>query len=181
MLIYKTCVLKDKEECVIRTMVSGDARAMLEFKRKAAEETDNFISYPEENRTDETVQAEILDIAAQSPNSLYIGAFLDEKLVGMGMLLPLGAKQKIRHRSTLGIGVLKEYWSRGIASLLMKEMLKSAKKMGYIQVELEVMEENETAIHLYKKSGFEEFGRNENAFLLKDGQIKSSVLMRYCP
>ena len=53
-----------------------------------------------------------------------------------------------------------------------------AKEAGFRQLELEVVGENETAVRLYKKYGFVEYGRNPRGFLTRDGRWQELVLMR---
>ena len=47
--------------------------------------------------------------------------------------------------------------------------MRKLEKLGYEQVELEVLESNENATYLYKKLGFKECGRIPNGIKLKNG------------
>ena len=49
--------------------------------------------------------------------------------------------------------------------------------MGLEQMELGVYADNERAIHLYQKYGFEQCGIWKNAFKLKDGTYRDEILM----
>ena len=53
-----------------------------------------------------------------------------------------------------------------------------AKKAGYIQLELEVVAENRSAIALYESVGFEEYGRNPKGFCSRFTGWQEVVLMR---
>ena len=55
--------------------------------------------------------------------------------------------------------------------------LKCAKEMGYSQIELQVVSENSSAIALYKKTGFVEFGRNPQGFISRYGGPQAVILM----
>ena len=46
----------------------------------------------------------------------------------------------------------------------MNACIECAEKAGYEQIELSVVAENESAIAMYRKAGFEEFGRNPRGF-----------------
>lgn len=51
--------------------------------------------------------------------------------------------------------VKKEYRNKGIGTALTEFLINKAKRMGYAEISLGVNTDNEPAIHLYKKSGFE--------------------------
>ena len=65
-----------------------------------------------------------------------------------------------------------------IGAALTGACIDCAKKAGFRQLELEVVGENETAVRLYKKYGFMEYGRNPRGFLTRDGRWQELVLMR---
>lgn len=53
------------------------------------------------------------------------------------------------------MGVTKEIRGKGFGSLFMEEMIKEARQRGDHQMVLEVIEQNEPAVRLYRKSGFQ--------------------------
>ena len=65
-----------------------------------------------------------------------------------------------------------------IGAALTGACIDCAKEAGFRQLELEVVGENETAVRLYKKYGFVEYGRNPRGFLTRDGRWQELVLMR---
>ena len=56
--------------------------------------------------------------------------------------------------------------------------IECAKKAGYIQLELEVVAENKSAIALYESVGFVEYGRNPKGFRSRFISWQEVVLMR---
>ena len=90
----------------------------------------------------------------------------------------LSTREKLRHRADFGISILREYWGQGIGAALTGACIDCAKEAGFRQLELEVVGENETAVRLYKKYGFMEYGRNPRGFLTRDGRWQELVLMR---
>jgi RimJ/RimL family protein N-acetyltransferase len=56
-------------------------------------------------------------------------------------------------------------------------MCELAKEIGWTQVDLEVVAENEQAQALYKKCGFIESGRRHNALRFDDGTYHDEILM----
>lgn len=84
---------------------------------------------------------------------------------------------KIIHRAGYGISVLKEYWNIGIGNILTGYCLEKAKEIGYEQIELEVVEDNKSSIHIYEKNGFKLCGTIYNAEKLKDGSYQNLQIM----
>ena len=56
-------------------------------------------------------------------------------------------------------------------------MTELAAQIGWKQVDLEVVAENEQAIRLYEKCGFETTGRRHNALKFDDGTYHDEILM----
>lgn len=178
MLVYKKVLLKDGTECVIRSMVSSDAEAVLNLMHKTAAETDYLLRYPEEISWSVEEEASFIDLMAESRTNLLIGAEVNGTIAATASINMIGEAKKLQHRGELGIAVLKEFYRKGIASALMETLLKKAKGIGYRYIELEVVEENDAAVSLYRKFGFEEFGRNPGMFLLNDGRELGALYMR---
>lgn len=64
------------------------------------------------------------------------------------------------HRGELGIAVLKDYWNIGVGNSLMDYFFKWAQSTEKIKkVELQVREDNMSAISLYLKWGFKFEGK----------------------
>ena len=70
------------------------------------------------------------------------------------------------------------FQNQGIGAALTGACIDCAKEAGFRQLELEVVGENETAVRLYKRYGFVEYGRNPRGFLTRDGRWQELVLMR---
>ena len=83
----------------------------------------------------------------------------------------------MRHRASLGIAVVQEYWNTGLGTVLINGAIDLARKAGYEQLELGVFSDNSSAIHLYQKLGFREVGRMPNAFKLPDGSYSDEIMM----
>jgi len=52
-----------------------------------------------------------------------------------------------------------------------------AKKIGFEQMDLEVVEGNDNAKHLYEKCGFVETGRRLRALKYDDGTYRDEIIM----
>ena len=76
----------------------------------------------------------------------------------------------MRHRASFGISVEKASWGLGIGRALTQACIECARAAGYSQLELDVVSANETAVSLYKSTGFVEYGRNPKGFRTRSGQ-----------
>jgi putative acetyltransferase len=63
-----------------------------------------------------------------------------------------------KHRATFGISIRDDYQNKGLGKILTQYMLDIAKERGMKKVELTVVTQNERAIHIYEKMGFEKEG-----------------------
>lgn len=60
--------------------------------------------------------------------------------------------------------VKKEYRNRGIGSQITDFLIDKAKEMGYCEIALDVDCDNENALHLYKKKGFEIYAQDKDEY-----------------
>lgn len=83
---------------------------------------------------------------------------------------------RMKHRGSLGMGVLPTFRGQGIGSKLLDKSLEHAKKLGLEKIDLHVYTSNVKAIALYKKYGFIQEGLHKNYRKL-DGQTFDSLSM----
>jgi putative acetyltransferase len=77
---------------------------------------------------------------------------------------------RTRHTGSFGMAVRDDWQGRGVGSALMKAMLDLAESwLGLTRVELTVYTDNEPAIALYRKFGFEVEGTHRR-YALRDGE-----------
>lgn len=174
----KSILLKNGKTLLLRNGEEADGACLLKVFNDAHAETDYLLSYPEESTHGIEEEAEFLKMKTESPNEIEILAFVDGMVVGSAGIESMGSKYKVRHRSEIGISVLKEFWGMGIGRLLMEACIECAKEAGYKQIELTVVAENERAIGLYERLGFQEYGRNPMGFNSKFTGYQEIVLMR---
>ncbi|MDX2346988.1 MAG: GNAT family N-acetyltransferase [Legionella sp.] len=80
------------------------------------------------------------------------------------------------HVGSLGMGVLASHRGHGLGAALIKAALEQAKQKGLTRIELNVRENNQPAIALYKKLGFIAEGRHINAACI-DGEYEHHISM----
>ena len=178
MKYFDRIMLKNGKEFVIRNADKNDGKEMLEVFIKTHKETNNLLTLPEEITFTAEQEASYLEEKANSENEIEIVAVVDGKTVGSAGIEQAGKYIKTRHRAEFGISILKEYWGLGIGKALTRACIDCAKSAGYEQLELEVVDDNESALNLYQKMGFIEYGRKPRAFKHPKIGFQTLVLMR---
>lgn len=170
--------LRDGRRALLRSPREDDAEEMLQFVIKASGETDYLMRYPEEF-ADLTIEQEKAFIreACQSPNGLMIVCLVDGKIAG-NCQIAFRTGMKDRHRASVAIALLQEYWSLGIGTRMFEEMTQAAKARGGVrQIELDFIEGNSRARALYEKMGFRITGVRPDAIQMKDGSFANEYMM----
>ena len=93
---------------------------------------------------------------------LAIVAVIEEKneqrIVG-SVSLGFNEREVFRHKGELSIAVHDDYQNMGIGSAMLKHLLDIARMKKLTKVSLNVDTDNDRAIHIYKKAGFEIEGK----------------------
>lgn len=169
--------LRDGTGVTLAAACPDDAGQMLALLRTVCGETDWLLRYPDEWTDKTEVEAAFLQGKLDDPLSLMLTARVDGRLVADAGIGPVCSCEKTRHRAEIGISVLREFWGRGIGSLLMDECERRAKEAGYEQMELGVYADNVRAHSLYLRRGYEDIGHTRNAFKLRDGSYRDDITM----
>ena len=174
----ETVILKDGVELLVRNAVASDARALRETMQRTHAETDYLLSYPDEQSADDEQEARPLVETECSDNEVELVAVVDGKIVGSAGITAVGSRRKVAHRARFGISVLQEHWGMGIGRVLMEASIDCARQVGYTQLELDVVAGNERAVSLYRRAGFEEYGRNPRGYRSAAAGYQELVNMR---
>ncbi|XMB85521.1 GNAT family N-acetyltransferase [Mycoplasmatota bacterium WC44] len=164
-------IIKDGREMKIRVSKESDAEKLIEVVKKSASESENIIVTPDEFSMTVDKEREFIKSLNENPKSNHLLAIIDNQIVGMCGLHGRNNRRRIAHVTNLGITVLKEFWGLGIGYLLIIEQIKYAKQNGITKIDLEVRVDNEPAINLYKKCGFEIEGIHRNAMNVSTGYV----------
>ena len=175
----KQIKLKDGRTAALKSPCVEDAQKMLNFIKKACGETNFLLRYPEEwNISVEQEEAWVKRIRT-SPDTLGITCYVDGQVAGNCEISFMGGI-KTSHRASVAIALLKDYWNLGISSAMFEELIAAAKARGTEIMELEFIEGNDRARHLYEKYGFKVVSEKPNAFKLKDGTyLKEFYMQKY--
>ncbi len=174
----KKLILKDGREAIFKTPEIEDAERMLDYIIKASGETDFLLRYPEEwdCMTIEQERAWVTRLR-ESDDIVAIACFIGGKIAG-NCEINFRSGIKTGHRSSIAIAILKDYWNLGIGSAMFCEMIAAAQKHGTKIMELEFIEGNDRAKHLYEKFGFKIIAEIPNAIKLKGDRYLSEFRMQ---
>ncbi|WP_160688144.1 GNAT family N-acetyltransferase [Clostridium sp. C2-6-12] len=157
----------------IRKAEPKDAEEIILMVKQVMKETGFFPHTAEEFNI--TVDNEI---EYMKSTALFLLAEIDGKIVGSATLDRSDLK-KLKHNVTFGITILKEYCGLGIGSILMEKIIEYTKAEGIEKIELEVFENNLSAIKLYRKFGFLEEGRRKKFIKTDEGYLDMIIMGRF--
>lgn len=171
-------LLKDGRKAVLRSPQERDVPGLLKYLTISAGETDFIVRSPEEcGKYTPEKEAQWIEQNNASENTAVLVCEVDGKIAG-NCEIRRSPSLKVRHRATIGIALLSEFWSQGIGTKMFEEMIRIAEGWeGVTQMELEFVEGNARARGLYEKMGFRIAGVHPNAIRLKDGTLLHNYLM----
>jgi ribosomal protein S18 acetylase RimI-like enzyme len=145
----------------IREATPDDAERLIAHVRRIAEEPEVCVPMqPGEFKVTVEEERRVLADYAALANCVFLVANAGSEIVGI--LDCKGHKRAaMRHVTTLGITVRREWRGRGVGSALMARAIEWAKAGGLVtRLELEVYACNLPAIRLYERFGFVTEGRH---------------------
>ncbi len=170
--------LKDGRKALLRSPKEEDIESTLEYLVISAKETEYILRYPEECGKYTAEGEKILfEQKNASPNEAMIMCIVDGKVIG-NCEINFFKGIKTRHRANVAIALRSEFWNQGIGTKMFQEMIRLAEnREGVMQIELDFVEGNSRARHLYEKMGFRITGVRPNAVRLKNGTLLNEYMM----
>lgn len=172
----KTITLKNGKQAVLRSPALSDAAEMLDYFKTVSAETVFLLRCPEECDMPVEQEAKFLQNILDSDDTMMIVCEVDGKNVG-NCKLSFNSRIRTRHRASVAIAILKEFWGLGIGTAMFREMIAAAEERGVTQMELEFVEGNQRARALYEKMGFHIVAEHPNAIRLEDGTLLRKFTM----
>ena len=165
------------KDVTVRSAIKRDAETILQvLKSVIDEEIWQLTSGSEFNVTIEEEEAWI-EAHRTQPNHLILLAEMEGRIVGI-LDFANGHRQRIAHTGEFGISVDKSMRSHGIGSLLLQELIDWAGENKTIErIGLNVHGNNDRAVALYKKMGFQIEGIRKHHLKYGDGQYVDTVVM----
>ncbi|CAN5402300.1 GNAT family protein [soil metagenome] len=112
------------------------------------------------------------NIASDAPHFVAID---DGRVVGWCDIVS-SSIGPLKHRGTLGMGVLASHRGAGLGQRLLSAAIAKAESNGVTRIELEVRAQNTRAIALYRRLGFEPESTRRGAILI-DGRYSHALTM----
>ena len=170
-------VLKDGRKCLLRPVRRQDAADMIDYLRIVSGETDFLLRNADE--VTYTVEAEerLLESRRNAQRELMMVAETDGEIAGNCGIVMKGNLRRVYHRCGFAIALKQKYCNAGLGTAMMEYALTLAKSMGYEQVELEVVDGNTRAKHLYEKMGFVETCKTVRSLKFDDGSYRDEICM----
>lgn len=156
-------------DITIEKAVETEAKEILEYLKKAGGETENLTFGSEGLSFTVKEEADYLEKIKNSSDEVVLVAKSNGIIVGDASLTRL--PRRMSHRGEIGIGVLKDYWNKGIGSRLLSEIIAFAKENSFDTLDLQVRSDNSAAIHLYEKFGFKKIGTHPDFFRIRGEKI----------
>lgn len=171
--------LQDGTSVQLRSLEGKDAplavayvATMYASSRFLAREIEEWVITVEEEAT-------WIEKADSDDKRAIIGALYGEQLIGLCDFAPVSSMKRITHRAQCGLSVAPAFQHKGIGTLLMQALLKTARQAGYEQMELEVVSLNHKAVNLYNKLKFTKCGTIEHGMKYKDGTYGDLDIMMH--
>ncbi|AQZ15628.1 hypothetical protein BZL39_I03760 [Zygosaccharomyces parabailii] len=118
-------------------------------------------------------------IATRLQRDFVVRAYMQDELIGIGGITRC-AGFKLNHRAILWrMYVRPNYRRKGVANVVMDELLTYAHERNIERIILTVVSENVKAINFYKHYGFIPYGVDASAIKLRGGTYLDEVLMAH--
>lgn len=158
-------------EYTIRPTEPRDAAGLAALRRMPGV-LENTLGYP----SCRTADSESF-IAALGPNDHHFVAVLADGTVIGSIGLHVEAHPRMRHVGSVGLFVHKDYQGKGVGTALLQTVLDLADRwLMLVRVELTVFSDNQRAIRLYEKLGFEKEGLKRMT-TVRDGVYADEYMM----
>lgn len=171
----KSVVLRDGSVLQIFRPRGENAAEILEYLKTIGGETHFLLMDENGPGISEEYEAKILEASYAEPRGgMHFGRINGE----MACMFSLSChpRRRLAHTGEIALSVRKKYWHIGVGSAIMETLIELAKEASLKNVELGVYADNERAIALYKRFGFEEVGRHRGRFCV-DGEYYDEILM----
>lgn len=178
-MILAPIEVKDRlgRSVILRNAMAADADQLIRYLKTTSGETDYLLREPEEIGFTHEQEEYFIRSITEAQRYLMLVATIDGKIVGTCSLMGAGPTKRSAHRCEIAIALYQEFCGVGIGRKMMETVLDAAKGVGYEQAELEVISENSSAIALYKKLGFTQYGILPNNMKYSDGRYMDAIWM----
>lgn len=159
----------------IRPIDIGDAKGINDLRRMPGV-FENILGIPSERvKRNEDY---IANLDASQHQFVAVSKLQNDQEVLIGTAgLTVYANHRMRHSGAIGIMIHKGYQNQGVGSALLGKLIDVADNwLMLVRIELTVFEDNERAIYLYEKFGFQKEGIKRFA-AIRNGKYENEYIM----
>ncbi len=167
--------LKNGKWLTVRPAEPSDAADYMAFSRVVGGETDYLMIDCHGFAGTVEDKAKYLSAALADRRYCVMLALIEGEIVGVCTVSPMG-RGRASGNAVFGIAVVKSCWKLGIGAILTVIAKDYAEQAGYHKICLDVRADNERAIRLYKRFGFEQCGLKKEQ-LLVNGVYYDEIMM----
>lgn len=174
----RTIELKSGVTMMLSEAKPEDAEELMRYIAQVGGETDNLMV--DENGLGYTLEQEqsFLRSCCERGDTVMLTGRVDGKIMSTSQIGCTSSRARSRHVGVLSITIAKPYWGLGAGTAIMTALLHFARGIDIEVVELDVRADNDRAIGLYKKMGFETTGTHRRAMKFADGSYQDTHLMQ---
>ena len=169
--------MPSQSKLIIRRATVGDAGQLVALRRALFVETSLMLWEPAEFVATAADEGGFIQRLSGRANCLLLIAHAEGQAAGFLAAIG-GERNRLRHSALLALGVLRAYWSQGVASRMLGEALSWAPGAGIKRLELMVHTANARAVALYQRHGFEIEGTRRSSMRV-DGVYTDEYLMSF--
>jgi len=153
----------------IRKARKGDGKGIADFIKVGFKK--DFYEYTGNERPYTKEEVKDLDKRlGKKTKDWFIVVATDDSGKIIGSATFSGGSGRMKHRGLWGCGIHPDHTKKGVATSMLKYLIKEAKKRGYRRLEAEVAVTNKPSLKLIKKVGFKIEGRKSKGMQLEKGK-----------
>ncbi|MGO4820541.1 MULTISPECIES: GNAT family N-acetyltransferase [unclassified Flavobacterium] len=156
--------LKDGRKVTIREALVDDAANFLECLKEYIPQSEFIPKLEHEINLSIKDKGDLINSYSEISNSILLVAEFNNQIIG-NIDLTGSSRKVMEHTAVIGMGMKREWKNTGLGTALLTAAIDWAKENSILQMLwLQVYNENNLALGLYKKMGFEESGTIKNFF-----------------
>jgi RimJ/RimL family protein N-acetyltransferase len=161
--------LKDDREVTLRLLKADDKNALFQMFSSMSDEALEWSGAP---YTMDVIQRWIDNMQ----NLIPLIAEYDRKVVGYAVIYRSPAPRK-KGIGDFAVYLHQDFHNVGLGKAMTEKVLQLARAENMHKIELTVVTDNKTAIHLYENLGFQTEGLSKDSFYSRDGKYHDLVHM----
>ena len=172
----KEVKLKNEKTVLIRQAEIKDAEKLLDCIKTYIPQSNYIPKLKDEIKLTVEQEKEWINSFITNDNSILLVAEYEHQIIG-NIDLTGNRRKVMKHTAVIGMGILKEWRNSGLGTELLLSIIEWAVQNPILElIWLQVYTENELALNLYRKMGFEENGIIKN-FFKQNGKYFDNLTM----